>query len=292
MADHSGVDVSIVVPVHNGGALLSRQLLALAGQDFAGRYEVVVVNNRSTDDSLTVSTAFAERDPVFRVFDAPRATSISDATNIGVRAAFADLILTTDQDDLVCREWITQMCSGLESFSIVSGATLLQPEPLDANQFANPEFPSSLLVHGDFLPFAMNCNMGFTRELFGQINGFDRRMDQAQDVDFCWRAQLRGHELGFVRDAKLLKSMRTSNRGKFKQHRGYGAADVDLERRFRVSGYTGLRRRAAKQAAWLVARAPHAALRPDQRSEWAAVAGRVSGVASASLRGVITEERG
>lgn len=285
MAHLGEVDVSVVVPVHNGGALLIRQLMALAGQDFAGSYEVVVVNNRSTDDSLGVAMALADQYAVFNVIDAPQATSISDATNIGVSVARADLILTTDQDDLVSHDWVTRMCSGLHRFPIVSGATLLQQEPLNVNQFTNPGFPSSLLVHGDFLPFAMNCNMGFSRELFRSINGFDRSMDQAQDVGFCWRAQLRGYELGFVRDARLLKSMRTSVKGRFKQHRGYGAVDVALERRFRVSGYRGLRRRTAKQAAWVVTRAPLAAVRRDQRSHWAAVAGRVVGVTAASIMG-------
>ena len=63
-------DLSVVVPCHNVGSTLAEQLDALLAQDWRGAFEVVLVENRSTDDTLAVARAYAARDPRVRVVTA------------------------------------------------------------------------------------------------------------------------------------------------------------------------------------------------------------------------------
>ncbi len=280
VSERESVDVSVVVPVRNGGPTLIRQLMALLSQDFAGDYEVLVVNNGSTDGSLELSTVLAKQYPSLRVLDAPYASCRADAVNRGVELARGSNILTTDADDLVCHQWVARMYEALQSSSLVAGATKLQNEPFAADPFGEGRFPHSPPVNGGHWEFAVGCNMGFTRTLFGELSGFDPVMNFAEDVDFSWRAQSAGYTLGFAAEAKLVKSMRSSPTGRFKQHRGYGRSDLALAARYRTSGYGGVRTRAAKQVVWLILNAPWTILSRQRRADWLAVAGRVVGVFS------------
>ena len=52
-----------------------------------------------------------------------------------------------------------------------------------------------------YLPFAATANLGFRRELFDAIGGFDNSLRRASDVDFAWRAALAGARLEAVPEA-------------------------------------------------------------------------------------------
>lgn len=275
--------VSVLLPVRNGGVEFQRQLDALASQTFGGELQVVIVNNNSTDDSLSRAEAYAAgRDNVL-VINAPHAKSRAEALNFGIQQASGDKILTIDHDDWIHPEWIARMDEQLDAQDVVSGSSLLVHEPLHIDLFNASGFQQAPPIHGGFRSFALGCNMGFKRRVFDAVGGFDPAMDKAEDIDFSWRAQESGFKLGWAPEAKLLKAIRPKKKQRFQQHVGYGNADVELQRRFGRSGYRGVRRKALKQVAWLIARAPRL-LQPSKRSEWLAVAGSVLGVAQGTWR--------
>ncbi len=71
--------ISVVIPAYNEAGYLESTLKSLQQQDFAGAYEVIVVDNNSTDDTAAVAVGFVAFGRVFYV----------TATNIAfVRAAF------------------------------------------------------------------------------------------------------------------------------------------------------------------------------------------------------------
>ena len=58
--------VSVIVPMRNEEAHLAQQLRALAGQTYTGPWELVVVDNGSTDGSIKIVEAWRERFPASR----------------------------------------------------------------------------------------------------------------------------------------------------------------------------------------------------------------------------------
>lgn len=275
-------ELSVILPVHNGGELLPRQLQALAGEHMAGRLEIVVVNNRSTDDSLAVAKGFAASTRNIVVLDAPQCRSRSEAVNFGVQHCSSRLIATVDHDDLVCPGWAEGMLRALCESELVGGAIALQEEPLSPDCDEQREFSTRLPTHAAYLPFAFGCSMGFSRELFESLGGFDPTIRHAEDVDFCWRAQEAGSRLAFAPDARLVKAQRGSPSARFRQHMAYGKSDVALAGKFDHFKMGSLLARTTKQVIWLFAMLPTLAVRPERRSDWAAVAGRIMGVAMAS----------
>jgi glycosyltransferase involved in cell wall biosynthesis len=77
-----------------------------------GAWEVIVVNNNSTDETERVLDAFAERLPLRRAFEAR--PGLSHARNTAVRRATGDYIVWTDDDALVEADWLTAYARAAE----------------------------------------------------------------------------------------------------------------------------------------------------------------------------------
>lgn len=270
--------VSVVLPVRNGALRISRQLAALSRQDYPGEWELVVVNNGSTDDSRAVALSFSSSLPNLRVVDEQGSRGRSAAVNKGAARATGEFLLTCDDDDRVHPSWVSEMAHALESHQLVAGNYALVPEPLP-DSWQDLSFVDRLPVHACFLPYAMGCTFGVRRGLFDSLAGLDSRLDGAEDVDFSWRAQLSGHSIGFSQDARVMKGRRTAMRARYRQHHGFGRADVRLAKRFAPYGFRGLPQRVSRQALWAVANSPRL-VDADFRLSWVGVVGRVFGAAS------------
>ena len=84
--------LSVVLPCRNGAATIAVQLEALAGQSWDGSWELVVVHNGSTDESMQIVEGLRDRLPALRVVDASAKRRVPAALNEGVRASAGRLV--------------------------------------------------------------------------------------------------------------------------------------------------------------------------------------------------------
>jgi cellulose synthase/poly-beta-1,6-N-acetylglucosamine synthase-like glycosyltransferase len=102
-------EISVIVPVFNAERYLERCITALLEQDFpTERYEVILVDNNSTDSSATI----ARRHERVRLLREPDQGAYA-ARNTGIRAAKGDIIAFTDPDCVPARGWLTSIATGL-----------------------------------------------------------------------------------------------------------------------------------------------------------------------------------
>ena len=100
-------EISVVIPVLNGADTLSEQLDAVLAQEGVESFEIVVVDNGSTDGTPELAAAYADRDRRVRLVDGSRAPKGGAAAkNLGVEAAKAELIAFCDADDVVRPGWL------------------------------------------------------------------------------------------------------------------------------------------------------------------------------------------
>jgi glycosyltransferase involved in cell wall biosynthesis len=112
--------VTVAVCTFNRADLLKRTL-----QEFTRLvipadvdWEVLVVNNNSTDDTDDVIAAFARDLPVRQIFE-PR-TGKSHAANRAIREASGELVLWTDDDVLVDENWLSEFVAAAERWPDVA----------------------------------------------------------------------------------------------------------------------------------------------------------------------------
>jgi glycosyltransferase involved in cell wall biosynthesis len=276
--------VSVVLCARNEQRFIGDQLAALELQDPGMPWEVIVVDNASTDGTIEVVEHFTGRIPV-RVLHEGVAGQ-SRARNTGVAAARYPLIGHCDADDEVTPGWLAAVVAGLKSSPIVSGP-MDEVELNRSNLWSRPRLPDTELPAAlNFLPYAVGANIGYRREVHLAIGGWDEAFTAgAGDVDFSWRAQQAGFEITFCRDAIVRYRHRESGRQLARQFFGYGLNEPLLFKRHR---HHGLPRERVRQVGrrWLnlVKGAPRVRNQPGQRRDWLMEASWSAGRAVGSIR--------
>lgn len=110
--------LSIIVPVYNTSKYLNRCLSSLCNQSVGGGYEIILVNDGSTDDSLNILERWANNYPqLIKVCSQPN-SGVSAARNLGINNCSGEWIAFCDSDDYVAAN------SFGELINIVSNSTV------------------------------------------------------------------------------------------------------------------------------------------------------------------------
>lgn len=91
------LDVSIIITNHNRGKYLGRCIRSCLSQSFKDRYEIIVVDDASTDDSREIIQNFDRVKPIFL----DENVGVAEASNIGIKRAIGQLIIRVDADDYI-----------------------------------------------------------------------------------------------------------------------------------------------------------------------------------------------
>lgn len=199
------MDCSIVVSTRDRAERLRRCLGAIARIRSDHEWELVVVDNGSTDGTQEVLDAFEERAPVpvTRRFESQ--PGLGRARNLGCRAARGEVIAVTDDDCYPEPDYVTEVMEVFARHRVgYIGGRILLHDPSDAEITVRPETEPELLP-AHYFPragFVQGANMAFRRSVFADIGGFDPAMGAGtpypcEDIDFCARASDRGWNGGY-----------------------------------------------------------------------------------------------
>lgn len=98
--------VSIIVTAYNYGRYVERCLRSLLNQNYPqDNYEVILVDDVSTDDTAEIAKKFEEF-PNFRYILNEENVGVAESANIGVRASFGQYFVRVDADDYVNKDFI------------------------------------------------------------------------------------------------------------------------------------------------------------------------------------------
>jgi len=210
-------DVSVVIPTYNRRDSLLRLLSSLDRQSLdKERFEVVVVDNNSTDGTLD---AVAREARGLRL----RLRSVSEpeqgavhARNRGIRETSAPFVAFTDDDIEVEANWLEEILRGFERYSAsaVGGRTqAVWDAPLPDWWLPEYEKPfarnrGAEACRVTTFPFFYSLNLAVRRLLFSEIGVFDPRLGPrgrrhvvGEDADLCRRIHENGGSLYYLPDA-------------------------------------------------------------------------------------------
>lgn len=186
-SDRENVPVSVVICARNEFENLKKNLPSILNQNYP-YFEVVVVNDRSWDDSRFFLEDMAGRHARLKVVHVPENDKFWSgkkfALTLGIKAASYDNLLFTDAD---CRpssqDWISEMMSGYSNADkkIVLGYGGYEKRPGLLNLIIRFEtlqtgwlYLTSAIAGMPFM--AVGRNLSYTRDLFFQAKGFSTHM--------------------------------------------------------------------------------------------------------------------
>jgi len=227
------LDLSIVIPCRDAATVLAEQLEALTREPH-GSWEVLVVDNGSTDSTVEIARRFANKLPGFRVVDASDRPGRHHACNVGAAQATGRSLIFLDADDRIAPGFVAAMSAALQQHA--TAVPRFDYAAFGADASLHFAYQTDGVPDTDFLPAASGSGFGIHRDVFDGVGGFDETMTYCEDMDLSWRVVLAGVALVFVPDAVVRKRQRSDLRAMFRQHFQFGVAMARLFRKYHAVG--------------------------------------------------------
>ncbi len=217
--------VSVVVCAYNAERTMDACLASLEKLTYPD-YEVIVVNDGSTDRTLEISEGY----PHCRIISQEN-KGLSVARNVGAGAASGEIVAYTDSDCVADPDWLNYLVGTMETKGLVACGgpnfspteTSLVPEAVAAS----PGAPCHVLLDDEIAEHIAGCNIAFRRDVLLGIGAFDPIFRAAgDDVDICWRLQDAGYQIGFSPAAFVWHFRRNTIKAYIGQQKGYGKAEA------------------------------------------------------------------
>ena len=189
---------SVVIATYNRRDRVNRLLDGLAAQVGAPPFEVIVVDDGSSDgthESLT--TRHGDPFEIVALRLSPNRGPAA-ARNAGWRSSRSELVCFTDDDCVPDRDWLATLLAAARDTDIAQGRTI--PDDAQAENYG----PFSRTMHVPYEEgFYETCNIVYRRSLLEKLGGFDEsfRFPYGEDTDLAWRAREAGARTTFVHGA-------------------------------------------------------------------------------------------
>ena len=109
--------LSVIVPIYNVQDYVVAALQSLQEQSFTD-FEAILVEDKSTDDSLAVIQEFAHEDPRFYIIQHKTNQGVAAARNVGLENAQGEYIYYFDPDDLLPHDFLKNMMAAIQKTDI------------------------------------------------------------------------------------------------------------------------------------------------------------------------------
>jgi glycosyltransferase involved in cell wall biosynthesis len=204
--------ISVVIPAYNEARYLGACLRSLRSQTYDGSYEVIVVDNGSSDETAEV----ARREGARVIFEPQR--GVCAARERGTKGALGDIIVSTDADALFPEDWLTKIACAFDDDAIVAVAGPVQylSPPWWGPWYSRLQFAvidAIFRMTGRVL-YVSACNLAFRKRTWRDAGGYTTSFTQGGDeYDFLRKIRPYGRIVFLSRNV-----VRTSSR---RLHRGF-----------------------------------------------------------------------
>jgi glycosyltransferase involved in cell wall biosynthesis len=181
--------VSVIIPTYQRAHLVSQAIESVLAQTYSD-YEIIVVNNGSTDNTTEVLSQFGNK---IRVIHIQENKGSSFARNLGMNASNGRYLAFLDDDDLWLPNKLEKQIPYLDSHSniglIYSNVFFFDEKGLETQSFAQKlnihTFEQSWSMFIRFpIPFVTAV---MRRECLNEVGGFDQTTLPCDDYDLCMR---------------------------------------------------------------------------------------------------------
>lgn len=182
--------VSIIMPCYNLSTYIEEAIVSVLNQTEYD-WELIIVDDASTDDSLSIMRKFAVKDKRIIIKSHELNTGVSSALNTGIAVASGSYIMALDADNMLTKNALSILSSALDSdrsLDIVYGSMeLLNDYTKERKPFNWPRqfnLDNQFKPQNNEIPSTCLCR----REVFTRTGGYRERYTGVEDADMWCRA--------------------------------------------------------------------------------------------------------
>jgi GT2 family glycosyltransferase len=217
--------VSVIIPAYNAAATIAGCVTALQRQAYDGHYEIIVIDDGSTDGTAQVAC-----DAGAQVITTQRGRPAA-ARNAGIRWAKGAIICCTDADCVPHSDWLAQITAPFADPKVAAckGSYATRQRKIVA-RFVQLEYEDKydLLRSQQTIDFIDTYSAAYRRDVLLANGGFDERFDYLEDQELSFRLAARGCRMEF-REAAVVDHLHSSTLAAYLRKKaliGYWKAQV------------------------------------------------------------------
>lgn len=176
--------ISIILPVYNGENYLVSAIESILAQTYPN-FELIIVNDCSTDRSLEISEKYQKKDSRIKVISNFTNKKLPISLNIGHQSAKGKYITWTSHDNLLKKNFLEELSSVMERENVdivFSNYDIIRSDnSIKRIQVAGP---AEYLLIGNYI----GASFLYRKEVFEGLNGYDPELFLIEDYDFWVRA--------------------------------------------------------------------------------------------------------
>lgn len=219
-------NVTIIIPTYNDEEHLQHLFLSLDNLEFDEPYEVIVIDDCSTDSTSDLCHEWTKKwHPYeFRYYRLDQNCGPGCARNKGLELARSDIVAFTDSDCRVHPLWLKNLIAGLNIEQKIVGAGGRVKAVSNSTIFARHALFHRVLEPPEKLHYLVTCNCCFLKKALLEVGGFpeDIRNPGGEDIASCILLWKKGFRFSFQKDAIVYHDFDTSFNAFLKTWYNYG----------------------------------------------------------------------
>lgn len=197
--------VSVVMPAYNAEQYIASAIESILSQNFK-KFELVIIDDRSTDDTYSIAKGYQESDPRIRLYRNRNNIKIGRTLNKGIKLAKTNLVARMDADDLSMKDRLELQYEYLlrkPNVAIVGGYMEVIDEEGEKKYLrkypARSEELKSVMFR--YSPFAHPTVM-YRKDIIQKFNGYTLDLHPCEDIDLWFKVGTE-HDFGCIQKPLL-----------------------------------------------------------------------------------------
>ena len=192
--------ISVVMPAHNSQKYITSAIESILTQTFK-KFELIIVNDASTDATLRIIKTFAKKDPRVRFISNKKRLDIAGSLNKGIAEARAEIIARMDADDISLPNRLDAQYRlfkiSRKIAAVGANIVVMDSQEKDIATRNYPERSKDLKAClFKYSPFAHPVVM-FRKKIFEEVGGYDPKYSPTEDLDLWFKMGMK-HEFKSV----------------------------------------------------------------------------------------------
>ena len=228
---NSPIRASIIIPFYNAEPTLQQCLQSIVEQDYKENYEIIAVDNKSTDQGRGIADSFIN---VITISQHEK-QGICPTRNAGVKIARGEILVFFDADQVAQKDYLTillRSTSQQEYGAFASKNIAFEETDSVLSDYWKTEWSLDSANKNELDKFS-GGNFAMRKSVFDTLGGFDNELLMCEDFDLAWRMQKQlGLKIKYELESISYHYERATVKSLVKREYNFGIGEVQLSTKF------------------------------------------------------------